>query len=117
MGPNGLAAAIYVSTHPHRFGGKDRRVLPSPGLKWLWSASRKESRLARTVVLKLKTSEFKILTRGIEPALIVFHSQDCRHAVANIGHKRVRLGGQDGASFDDVVFRISPPVPQSRKRK
>src|SRR5260370_25935526 len=28
----------------------------------LWSASRKESRIARTVVLKLKTSEFKILT-------------------------------------------------------
>jgi DNA polymerase-4 len=30
----------------------------------LWSASRKESRFARTVVLKLKTSEFKILTRS-----------------------------------------------------
>jgi len=30
----------------------------------LWSASRKESRRARTVVLKLKTSEFKILTRS-----------------------------------------------------
>jgi DNA polymerase IV len=30
----------------------------------LWSASRKESRAARTVVLKLKTSEFKILTRS-----------------------------------------------------
>jgi len=30
----------------------------------LWSASRKESRTARTVVLKLKTSEFKILTRS-----------------------------------------------------
>jgi DNA polymerase IV len=30
----------------------------------LWSASRKESRVARTVVLKLKTSEFKILTRS-----------------------------------------------------
>jgi DNA polymerase-4 len=30
----------------------------------LWSASRKEPRIARTVVLKLKTSEFKILTRG-----------------------------------------------------
>jgi DNA polymerase IV len=29
-----------------------------------WAASRKESRLARTVVLKLKTSEFKILTRS-----------------------------------------------------
>jgi DNA polymerase-4 len=31
----------------------------------LWSASRKESRIARTVVLKLKTSQFKILTRSL----------------------------------------------------
>jgi len=30
----------------------------------VWSASRKESRIARTVVLKLKTSEFTILTRS-----------------------------------------------------
>ena len=34
----------------------------------LWSASRKESRIARTVVLKLKTSEFKILTRCHTPS-------------------------------------------------
>ena len=33
----------------------------------LWSASRQESRVARTVVLKLKTSEFKILTRSHTP--------------------------------------------------
>jgi DNA polymerase-4 len=33
----------------------------------LWSASRKESRVARTVVLKLKTREFKILTRSLTP--------------------------------------------------
>src|SRR5580704_12568136 len=33
----------------------------------LWSASRKEPRIARTVVLKLKTSEFKILTRSCTP--------------------------------------------------
>ena len=33
----------------------------------LWSASRNESRIARTVVLKLKTSEFKILTRSHTP--------------------------------------------------
>ena len=33
----------------------------------LWSASRKESRIPRTVVLKLKTSEFKILTRSHTP--------------------------------------------------
>lgn len=33
-----------------------------------WEASRKESRIARTVVLKLKTSEFKILTRSHTPS-------------------------------------------------
>jgi DNA polymerase-4 len=33
----------------------------------LWAASRKESRIARTVVLKMKTSEFKILTRSHTP--------------------------------------------------
>ena len=33
----------------------------------LWSAARKESRIARTIVLKLKTSEFKILTRSYTP--------------------------------------------------
>jgi DNA polymerase IV len=32
-----------------------------------WAASRKELRIARTVVLKLKTSEFKILTRSHTP--------------------------------------------------
>src|SRR5262249_21266346 len=33
----------------------------------VWSASRKESRVAHTVVLKLKTREFKILTRSHTP--------------------------------------------------
>jgi DNA polymerase-4 len=32
-----------------------------------WAASRKETRVARTVVLKLKTAEFKILTRNHTP--------------------------------------------------
>jgi DNA polymerase IV len=34
----------------------------------VWKASRKESRVARTVVLKLKTSQFNILTRSYTPA-------------------------------------------------
>ena len=34
----------------------------------VWAASRKETRIARTVVLKLKTSEFKILTRSHTPS-------------------------------------------------
>ena len=33
-----------------------------------WAASRKESRIARTVVLKLKTAEFKILRRSHTPS-------------------------------------------------
>ena len=32
-----------------------------------WKASRKEARIARTVVLKLKTAEFRILTRSLTP--------------------------------------------------
>jgi DNA polymerase-4 len=35
----------------------------------VWTASRKEGRIARTVVLKLKTSEFNILTRSHTPSL------------------------------------------------
>jgi DNA polymerase-4 len=35
----------------------------------VWTASRKECRIARTVVLKLKTSEFTILTRSHTPPL------------------------------------------------
>jgi DNA polymerase-4 len=35
----------------------------------LWEASRKEPRIARTVVLKLKTKEFKVLTRSHTPTL------------------------------------------------
>lgn len=34
-----------------------------------WSASRKEPRIARTVVLKLKTIEFHVLTRSHTPLL------------------------------------------------
>ena len=32
-----------------------------------WAASRKQTRVARTVVLKLKTSDFKIITRSLTP--------------------------------------------------
>lgn len=33
-----------------------------------WAASQKEARVARTVVLKLKTSDFRIITRSLTPA-------------------------------------------------
>jgi len=35
----------------------------------VWAASRKEARIARTVVLKLKTSDFQILTRSHTPVI------------------------------------------------
>jgi DNA polymerase-4 len=32
-----------------------------------WLASRKESRAAKTVILKLKTADFRVLTRSLTP--------------------------------------------------
>ncbi len=37
----------------------------------VWAASRNETRIPRTVVLKLKTAEFRILTRSLTPTLPV----------------------------------------------
>src|SRR5438270_6188618 len=59
----------------------------------LWLASRKESRIARTVILKLKTSEFKILTRSHTPD----SSPSSREELTEIALKlreRVDLGPQ-----------------------
>src|SRR5690348_9461122 len=59
----------------------------------LWSASRKESRIPRTIVLKLKTSEFKILTRSFTPD----HSPSSCDELTEIALKlreRVDLGQQ-----------------------
>ena len=59
----------------------------------LWSTSRKESRIPRTVVLKLKTKEFKILTRSFTPD----HSPSSCDELTEIALKlreRVDLGQQ-----------------------
>jgi len=59
----------------------------------LWSASRKERRAARTVVLKLKTSEFKILTRSHTPS---YPPSSCEEltAIALKLREHVDLGSQ-----------------------
>jgi DNA polymerase-4 len=59
----------------------------------LWSASRKESRMARTVVLKLKTSEFKILTRSHTPGSPPFSCEELTDIVLKL-RERVDLGPQ-----------------------
>jgi DNA polymerase IV len=59
----------------------------------LWSASRKESRIARTVVLKLKTSEFKILTRSHTPSSPPSSCTELT-AIALMLRERVDLGAK-----------------------
>jgi DNA polymerase-4 len=57
----------------------------------VWESSRKESRTARTVVLKLKTGEFKILTRSHTPSA---PPSSCRELtdIALMLRERVDLG-------------------------
>jgi DNA polymerase-4 len=59
----------------------------------LWSALRKESRMARTVVLKLKTSEFKILTRSHTPGFPPSSCEELTDIVLKL-RERVDLGPQ-----------------------
>jgi len=59
----------------------------------LWSASRKESRIARTVVLKLKTSEFSILTRSHTPECPPSSCEELTHIALRL-RERVALGPQ-----------------------
>src|SRR5689334_24237373 len=73
-----------------------------------WTASRKESRLARTVVLKLKTSEFRILTRSHTPASPPSSCEELtsialalRERVEIPPHQRFRLVGVGLSNFRD----------------
>ncbi|HEX3660041.1 MAG TPA: DNA polymerase IV [Acidobacteriaceae bacterium] len=59
----------------------------------VWTASRKESRMARTVVLKLKTAEFRSLTRSLTPAEPVASCEELT-GMALALRERVNLGPQ-----------------------
>jgi DNA polymerase-4 len=59
----------------------------------IWSASRKESRVARTVVLKLKTSEFNILTRSHTPNSPPCSCEELTNIVLSL-RERVELGAE-----------------------
>lgn len=75
-----------------------------------WTASRKESRIARTVVLKLKTSEFRILTRSHTPLSppssceeLTSIALSLRDRVALSSQQRYRLVGVGLSNFRDPV--------------
>ncbi len=59
----------------------------------VWAASRKESRIARTVVLKLKTSEFNILTRSHTPPMPPATSEELAQIALSL-RERIDLGAQ-----------------------
>jgi DNA polymerase IV len=70
----------------------------------IWSASRKESRIAHTVVLKLKTSEFKILTRSHTPQ---FPPASCEELTSIALALRERVGAGPRQLFRLVGVGLS----------
>jgi DNA polymerase IV len=83
----------------------------------LWSASRKESRIPRTVVLKLKTSEFKILTRSHTPdgppsscEELTEIALKLRERVDLGPHQHYRLVGVGLSNFRDAEETESQPA-------
>jgi len=83
----------------------------------VWAASRKESRIARTVVLKLKTSEFKILTRSHTPPSPPSTCEELtdialmlRESVELGPKQRFRLVGVGLSNFDESGDEPAQPV-------
>jgi DNA polymerase IV len=82
-----------------------------------WSASRKELRIARTVVLKVKTSEFKILTRSHTPQSPPSSSEELtsialslRERIALGPKQRFRLVGVGLSNFRDPDDASAQPA-------
>jgi DNA polymerase-4 len=83
----------------------------------VWSASRKEPRVARTVVLKLKTSEFKILTRSHTPESPPSSCEELtaialalRERVSLAPQQRFRLVGIGLSKFQDTEDFAAQPT-------
>jgi|ERR1700733_6496644 len=94
----------------------------------LWSASRSESRIARTVVLKMKTSEFKILTRSHTPDSPPSSSEELTDTALKLRERvnlqplqRFRLVGVGLSNFRDAqttaaqadLFAEAPAIESS----
>jgi DNA polymerase-4 len=82
----------------------------------LWSASRKESRVPRTVVLKLKTSDFRIMTRSHTPDTPPSSCEELtdmalklRERVDLGRHQRYRLVGIGLRNFGESENQASQP--------
>jgi len=83
----------------------------------LWLASHQESRVARTVVLKVKTSEFKILTRSYTPDLPPSSCEELIQIVLKLRERvdldmqqRYRLVGVGLSNFREPEGAAAQPV-------
>ena len=83
----------------------------------VWEGSRKESRVARTVVLKLKTSEFKIVTRSHTPESPPSSCQELtdialalRQRVNLAPQQRFRLVGVGLSNFQETEDFAAQPT-------
>lgn len=80
----------------------------------VWAASRKETRIARTVVLKLKTSEFDILTRSHTPNSPPASCEELASIALSL-RERVELGQEQRYRLVGVGlsnFREAESTPQ-----
>jgi DNA polymerase-4 len=82
-----------------------------------WNAARKELRIARTVVLKLKTSDFKILTRSHTPGSppssceeLTSIALSLRDRVTLNRKQRFRLVGVGLSNFHDPQDAAAQPT-------
>jgi DNA polymerase IV len=82
-----------------------------------WAASRKESRIARTVVLKLKTAEFQILTRNHTPPSPLASCEELTQIALSLRDKvsldtrqRFRLVGVGLGNFRDPGEDTEPSL-------
>lgn len=83
----------------------------------LWSASRKESRVPRTVVLKIKAREFKILTRSYTPDHVLSSSDELTEIALKLRdkvdlgpHQRYRLVGVGLGNFREAEDTGAQPA-------
>jgi DNA polymerase-4 len=82
-----------------------------------WSASRKELRIARTVVLKLKTAEFRVLTRSQTPDAPPCSCEELARIALSLRDKvtlgpkqRFRLAGVGLSNFHDPYEGTEPSL-------
>src|SRR3989442_10571603 len=82
-----------------------------------WAASRKDSRIARTVMLKLKTSEFKILTRSHTPGSPPASCEELTNIALSFRQRvglrplqRFRLVGVGLSNFHDPADASAQPA-------